>query len=267
MTIWIAMLLGTVQGLCEFLPVSSSGHLVLMQNVFGISEGALFFDTMVHVGTLIAVIVVYWKDIIGIFQHLFSKKTGMLILAMIPTAAIALLFKDFFVDSYNGQWLGIGFLITGLILTLSDRVRPRGKGKELKDMAATDALSIGLMQGLALMPGISRSGATISGGLFCKLDRRFAADFSFLLSAIAIVGSIVFQIPDLVEAGVGVIDWGCVVIGMGFAALFGFLSIKTMLRLIAHKKLWGFAIYVSILGALVLLDQYVFHVFFTTVPF
>ena len=122
MTIWIAMLLGLVQGLCEFLPVSSSGHLLLLQEIFGVTEGAMFFTVMLHLATLVAVCIVYWEMLKKLILHPFSKTVGMLVLATIPTVAIALLFKlvepfkSFYESTEQGKFLGAGFLLTSLLL-------------------------------------------------------------------------------------------------------------------------------------------------------
>lgn len=260
MTIWIALLLGLVQGLCEFLPVSSSGHLVLLHNLFGIEEGALFFTIMLHVGTLIAVFAVYYKDIWRMLRQPIQKRVGMLLLALMPTVVIAILFRDVFEDAYAGGLLGIGFLLTAVILTLSDRI---GKGGKTTDtMKPLDALGIGLMQGIAILPGVSRSGSTIAGGLFLGLDRQTAADFSFLLSIPAILGSVVFEAPALLKGGIGNVNWLYVLIGMAAAAVSGYFAIRLMLRLLTGRRLLPFAIYVAILGLLVLADQCFTNFFF-----
>lgn len=260
MTIWIALLLGLVQGLCEFLPVSSSGHLVLLHNLFGIEEGALFFAVMLHMGTLLSVFVVYYQQIWAMLRRPFQKKVGMLLLALIPTVVFTLLLKDFFEDSYTGRYLGMGFLITAGILFLAARMRT-GK-KTAETMGAMDAICIGFMQSVAILPGVSRSGATIAGGLFCGLDRKEAADFSFLLSIPSILGSVVFEVPDLISGGIGEVNWGFVLAGVAAAAVSGYFAIRLMLRIVTGKKLAPFAVYVSVLGLLVLLDQFVSNLFF-----
>lgn len=263
MTIWIAILLGLVQGLTEFLPVSSSGHLVLLHNIFGIEEGALFFTTMLHLGTLIAVFAVYYQEIWALLKKPFQRQTWLLLTALAPTVVIALLFKDFFEDAYGGAWLGIGFLLTALILTLSERFRLKNARKQL---GYPGALLIGAMQGIAILPGISRSGSTIAGALFTGIDRKAAADFSFLLSIPAILGSVVLEVPDLISGQLGEIQWGCVIAGMIAAAASGYFAIRAMLHIVRKKRLKGFAIYVAILGVLVLFDQFVTNFFFAN-PF
>jgi undecaprenyl-diphosphatase len=264
LTAWIALLLGVVQGLCEFLPVSSSGHLVLVQNILGIGENMLFFYTMLHLGTLIAVFAVYWEQILGILRHPLQKKTGMLLISTAVTTAIAFTFRNFFESSYEGAFLGFGFLFTGLVLILTDRIR--NAHKEIRDMRIHDSVMIGIMQGIAIMPGISRSGSTIAGAMYTGLKRSEAADYSFLLSIPAILGSVAMQAPDVVSNGLGGIDWLTVLLGTAAAAVSGYFAIKLMLKIIVRKSLKGFALYVAVLGVLVLLDQFVFNVFFA-LPF
>jgi undecaprenyl-diphosphatase len=269
MTIWIAMLLGLIQGLCEFLPVSSSGHLLLMQRMFGIEEGAMFFTVMLHLATLVAVCIVYWKTIWKLVKRPFQKTVGLLLLALVPTVVFALLFKkiepfkSFYAAAEAGQYLGFCFLITSLLLVISDRVRvPREKQRRIKQMRVTDALIIGGMQGLGVLPGVSRSGSTISGALFAGLNRKAAADFSFLLSIPAIIGGAVLEIPDAVHEGIGGIEITCVIAGMIVAGVTGYFAIKLVLTAIKRKRLWGFAVYTGVLGALVLVDQFITHIFF-----
>ncbi|MDL2258583.1 undecaprenyl-diphosphate phosphatase [Eubacteriales bacterium OttesenSCG-928-K08] len=260
MTIWIALLLGIVQGLCEFLPVSSSGHLVLLHNIFGIEEGAMFFTIMLHVGTLVAVFVVYRKEIWELLRRPIQKKVGMLLIALVPTVVIALLFKDFFEDAYSGRFLGFGFLLTAAILYASERTK--SKQKTAESMNAKNALCIGLMQSVAILPGVSRSGSTIAGGLFCGMDKKAAADFSFILSIPAILGSVVLEIPDMLELGFSNINWLYVVVGMVAAAISGYFAIRLMLKAVTGKKLWPFAVYVAVLGAFILADQFITNFFF-----
>ena len=258
------MLLGLVQGLCEFLPVSSSGHLVLLQTVFGMEEGALFFTTMLHVGTLLAVFAVYWRQIWDMLRHPFQKKVGLLLLATAVTAVLAFLFEDWITQAYGGILLGPGFLLTAVILFCSERYLDRRQGKALpiQAMKARSAVGIGLMQAVAILPGVSRSGSTIAGARIFGLNKEGAAEFSFLLSIPAILGSVLLQIPDVVATGTGDAGWGAILAGMAVAAISGYLAIRWMLRLIKTKSLRGFAIYTAILGALILLDQLALHLYF-----
>ena len=269
MTIWIAMLLGLVQGLCEFLPISSSGHLLLLSRMFGITEGQMFFSVMLHLATLVAVLIVYWKTVWKLIKNPLNKTVLHLIIAIVPTVLLALLFKKvapfstFYEKAEAGNYLGVCFLITSVILLVSDRIRiPVKRQRKLRDMRWTDALIVGGMQGVGVMPGVSRSGSTISGALFAGLNRRAAADFSFLLSIPSILGGAVLEIPDAISEGATGIHWTCLLAGMIVAGVTGYFAISLMLAAIKKKKLWGFAIYTAVLGIFVLLDQYVLHLFF-----
>lgn len=269
MTVWLAALLGLVQGLCEFLPISSSGHLLLLQKMFGIEEGAMFFTVMLHLGTLVAVFIVYWKTIWKVLRHPFQKLVLHLIIATLPTVLIALVFKfvppfdRFYEAAGEGRYLGVCFLFTSVILTASDLMQDRRKKqRKLSDMRATDALIVGGMQSIGVLSGVSRSGSTISGALFAGLNRKAAADFSFLLSIPAIVGGAVLEIPAAISEGITGVPWYTVVVGMVVAGVTGYLAIRLMLSVIKKKRLGVFAAYTAVLGVLVLLDQFVFHLFF-----
>ena len=278
MTIWIAMLLGFVQGVAEFLPISSSGHRLLIQKMFGISEGAMFFTVMLHLATLVAVFIVYWPTLIELIKKPFQKTVGLLIIATVPAVLIAVLSKmiapveAFFDAADAGQYLGFGFLLTSLLLFISDNVRHTRinedgekveiKGKKMKSMRVTDALVIGCMQGVGVLPGVSRSGSTISGALFSGLSRKTAANFSFLMSIPAIIGGAIFEVPEAIKTGLGDMHWTTLVAGMLVAGITGYFAIKIMINAIKKKKLLGFVIYTAVLGALVLVDQFVTHIFF-----
>jgi undecaprenyl-diphosphatase len=275
MTVIEALILGIIQGITEFLPVSSSGHLVLFQRIFGISEPALLFDTLVHGGTLIAVFVVLWRDVWDILRRPLQPITAWLVLATLPAVAAALLFKDRIEAAFaSGAFLGCAFLITSVLLLTAERLsRRHGRGRKDKaGMNWLDALIIGILQGVAIIPGVSRSGSTLSGALARNLNRDFAARFSFLLSIPAILGALVLQLKDLAEgAGPGIAAAGNTAGGIGAAVLIagtisaavvGFFSIRFMLKIVRERSLAGFAVYTAILGLLVLADQFITHVFF-----
>lgn len=249
-----AIVLGIVQGLTEFLPVSSSGHLVLLHNVFGMSEPQLFFDTMLHLGTLFAVVIVMWKSIVDIFKNFFSKMTLYLIVATIPAIIATLLFGDFFEGAFTGTYLGYGFLLTACVLTLSEKISGRVSRKREINMGST--VTMGVMQAMAIFPGVSRAGSTIAGGLVSGIDRRQAASFSFLMSISAILGSVVLQGAKIFSESAISVELVPTIVGAVCAAISGYFAIKFMLALISKKRLYGFAIYVAVLGILVLLDQY-----------
>ena len=268
MSIIKAIILGIVQGLCEFLPVSSSGHLTILQKAFNISENGSLFIIMVHLGTLIAVFIVYWKQILAILKKPFQKKTYLLLVSTLATVILYFLLGDMF-DSLEGNGIAIGcsFLFTAIILLLTDFVVPKIKFKNKKDgsIESTSYLSaagIGLIQGIAILPGVSRSGSTIAGSRFFGLNKESAAEYSFLLSIPAILGGLVTEIPDLAKTGVSSVDWLPILIGTVAAAISGYFAITFMLQLITKRKLWGFSIYVGILGLFLILDTTFFGIIF-----
>lgn len=258
------LLLGVVQGLCEFLPVSSSGHLLLTEKFLGVGEnmGGNFFDVMLHMATLVAVCIVYRKQVFSILRRPFQKLTWYLVLATVPAVAAALLFKKvspfdrFFEAADEGLFLGISFLLTSVFLLLTDKAM-QGKNKlGLEQMKAKYAFGIGIMQAIGIFPGVSRSGATVAGASFCNLKKSSAADFSFLMSIPAILGSCVLAAKDAIEdgsIGVGIPE---LLIGMIAAGVTGFFAVRLMLRLIKKKKLWGFALYTALLGTAVIVMQF-----------
>lgn len=263
-----AIILGLVQGLGEFLPISSSGHLALLQNFFGIEgEQILFFAVMLHLGTLISVFICYWKDICELVGELFVtikdlctgrglklqerpvRKLGvMIIVATIPTAVIGLLFNDLF-ESFYGSFvaIGIGFLFTGVIMFLAERMG--SSQKEIGEMGFGTAILVGIMQGIAICPGVSRSGSTLVGGLSTGLKREFAVRFAFLISIPSILGSVVLEVPDAVAQGIDPGLFGPIAAGMVVAAISGYAAIKGMIKLVSKGKLSYFSYYVWALGA------------------
>jgi undecaprenyl-diphosphatase len=273
MNIIHAVLLGIIQGLTEFLPVSSSGHLVLFQKIFGVSEPTLLFDTMLHAGTLAAVVAVLWKDIWAILRKLIQPLTAWLVIATVPTVIAALVFRKPLERAFEtGRFLGFAFLATSALLAAAELLAKKNAASRetAKNAAETnwlDALVIGVMQAIAIIPGVSRSGATLSGALSRGLDRDFAARFSFLLSIPAILGAAVFQLKDLVkgdtaEAAADGIGTAAMIAGTLSAAIVGFFAVRLMLKIVREKSLWGFAVYTGVLGLLVLLDQFAFKLVF-----
>ena len=272
MTYFEAVILGLVQGLAEFLPVSSSGHLALLQQFFGIDENkVLLFAVMLHVGTLISVFIVYWKDIWELIVELCLtikdlctgkglrleerpvRKLGVLIIiATIPTGIIGVLGGDFFdAPSPSLVPIGIGLIITGFLLVMAERMGSSSRG--LEKMNFRNAFFIGLVQGIAICPGISRSGSTLFGSLICNLDRKFAVKFVFLISIPSILGSAVLELPDAIEAGVTAAEAGPVIVGMLVAAVSGLVAIKTMIKIVSDKKLSYFSYYVWVVGVFVVM--------------
>lgn len=266
------ILLGIVQGLSEFLPISSSGHLVLLQKILGMPETGLLLEILLHVGTLFAVLAVFWRDWLDMLRHLFTgKPIRLLIVATVPAVIAALLFDDILERAFGGWFLGVSFLITAMLLLASDWLARRAasggrrhKHTGVDDMTYSQALSMGVMQAFAIIPGISRSGSTIVGGLAAGVSRQTAAKFSFMMSAVATVGSVVFKLKDLIDVGGAAFEggWTAAILGMVAAAISGYLAIRWMLSLIARVSLKWFGLYTAVLGALVLCDQLFFGVFF-----
>ena len=272
MTYFEAVILGLVQGLAEFLPISSSGHLALLQQWFNINEDkVLLFAVLLHVGTLISVFIVYWRDIWELIVELCLtvkdlctgkglrleerpvRKLGiMIIVATIPTAIIGLLFNDIFGRLYTSILpIGIGLIITGFLLVFAERTGSSNRG--IEKMNFRNALFIGTVQGIAICPGISRSGSTLFGSLICNLDRKFAVKFVFLISIPSILGSAILETPDAIAAGVEISQIGPIIVGMAVAAVSGLIAIKTMIKIVSDKKLSYFSYYVWALGAAVVI--------------
>ncbi len=252
-----SVILGVVQGFTEFLPVSSSGHLVLLQNVFGMGEVPIFYDVMLHVGTLAAVFIVLWEEIKAIITHPVKNKLGMLIIATLPAIALTLIaekaFPEAFADLLNGKYLAFGFYGTTVVLVVSELIARRLEKK--REVELPQAVVMGVMQAAALAPGLSRSGSTIAGGLFTGVEREAAAKFAFLMSIPAILGGLVFGIKDVMENGMGDVSMPAVLVGTIAAVVCGFLAINFMLKLIARHKLYGFAIYTAAIGTFVLVSS------------
>ena len=257
-----SIVLGLVQGLGEFLPISSSGHLLLMQRIFGLEDGGQVMTVLLHVGTLVAVCVVYWEKIWALIRKPIQWKMLWLIVATAVTAFITLVFKKLFDQAEDGSYLWICFLITAVILTIGELAKNNvPRTRKLKDMKWYHAAIIGGIQGVAALPGVSRSGSTSTGAMLCGFKKKSAAEFSFLLSIPAILGGLVLDIPDLVKGNIGGLPWYCIIIGMAVAGVSGYFAVRFMIRLITKKNLWGFAIYTAVLGTFLLFNQYVFFLF------
>lgn len=256
MSIFVAIILGLVQGLTEFLPVSSSGHLVLLEKIFGIQCDVIIFDVILHLATLIAVCYVYRKSIIDLIKHPFSKKAKLLVVATIPTCIIAILFKDFFENAFGGELLALGFFISAIYMLIAEYATKRNK--KTVPLNYKNASVIGLFQGIAIMPAISRSGSTITSALVQGIDREEAAEFSFLLSIPIILISTIYE-----SFKIGSITIGFAPILVGFVCAFisGFFAIKLMLSVIKKAKFSYFAVYLFILSIFLTLNKYVLFLF------
>ncbi|MBP1930600.1 undecaprenyl-diphosphate phosphatase [Ammoniphilus resinae] len=246
---WI---LGIVQGLTEFLPISSTGHLVLFRKWFGLQEAGLFLDTMLHFGTFVAVLAVFWDDVIRLIKKPWSRLGLLILTGTIPTAFIGLTFEDFFEDiSRTGETIGVEFLATGLILWFADNLK-KSRGKDLDSISFKDAIFIGTLQGAAILPAISRSGLTIAGSLWRGIKREDAAKFSFLLSLPAILGGVILQGQKLFEEQTVSIGLPSLLVGTFAAAVAGYIAVRWMLKILREGSLKIFAVYVWILGIIII---------------
>ena len=262
MNILQAAILGLVQGLAEFLPISSSGHLILARAVMGISDAQaatgpyMMLDVLLHAGTLLAVLVVFWKDWWAILKNPFRSRTLLLlIIASLPALAVVVLLGDVVDSFFTGWFLGVSFLITAVFMLIAETVsRRRARWEERPGFR--HAVCMGLMQAVALLPGVSRSGSTLMGGVASGLNRKSAAKFSFMMSAPAILGSLIFEGKDALEMGyMEELALVPTIVGVLVAAVSGYLAIRFMLRLISRVSLNWFALYVALLGLAILLLQ------------
>ena len=245
MEVLFLAILGLLQGLCEFLPISSSGHLVLFSSLFGVND-SLLVSIVLHVATLFAVIVVYHKDMKNWILHPFSPFAMKIYIATIPTCLIVLVLMPLISDSFGGKYLGICFLLSAIVLALTDFLSKKKKGKEI---GVKNALIMGLAQGIAVFPGISRSGATISAGLLSGGDKKECAKFSFLMSVPIILMSMFMEIIKLIKGQeiVSVSIFG-LILGSVLAFVVGILSIKLMIKVTEKLHFKWFAIYLVILS-------------------
>jgi undecaprenyl-diphosphatase len=271
MNITQAILLGILQGLTEFLPVSSSGHLVLLQNFFGLKEPELFFDISLHLGTLAATCIVFYKEIgsiLGVLIRLpaslkssggfgvlfaedeFFRLAVLIVVGSVPTAILGVLFNKIVNQIFGAVWIvGLMLLVTGTVLHLTRNIRLQGRSRDR--MGIKDALLIGLVQGLAIIPGISRSGSTISAALYLKIDRELAGRYSFLLSIPAILGALVMGLNS--DAIGGTASFAAIIFGAAAAGVVGYFALKTLLHVVKQGRLYLFAPYCWVAGAVALL--------------
>ena len=269
MDILQAIFIGIVQGLTEFLPVSSSAHLIFAQEFLGVNQPGLAFDVLLHFGTLIAVISYFFKDILKMIKAFFlsivdifkwrfkegfkedpyKKLAWMVIIATIPVGIVGIAFDTEIEAIFTSLTVPAVFLlITGLLLYISQRLNVGNK--DMKNSSIKEAILVGIGQAFAIIPGLSRSGTTIGSGLLIGFDKEFAAKFSFLLSIPAILGATVTQLKGI---GTG-FDANLIPYVLGFLAaiISGYLAISVLLKIIKEKNLDIFAFYCWIVGAIVL---------------
>lgn len=273
MSIWTAIFLGLVQGVAEFLPISSSGHLAVLQNVFHMQtaeEGHMFFDVLLHLGTVIAILAVYWKDVKFIVrdsvavlragrqpagqpaqEHVGGRFLLMIVFGTLPLFVILPFHDSLEQLYYNTRFIGIAFLLTGFILFISDKM-PQGR-KTARTMTIADALIIGAAQAIATIPGISRSGSTITAGLATGQTRAHAMKYSLLMSVPAVLGANLLSLIKALKNGV---DWSYLpayLIGTVTATVVGYFSIILLKRMLHDGKFGKFSYYMWAVGAVALI--------------
>ena len=277
MSLLNAMILGLIQGIAEFLPISSSGHLSILNNLFHMTtteNGHMFFDVLLHLGTLFSVCVVYWQDIVQMFYEVLgflhagplagerrahypaARLFLMIVLGTLPLFLILPINDMMEGLYYKSVFIGVMLVLTGCILYISDKMQ-QGKKTE-KNMSMLDAIIIGLCQAVATIPGLSRSGTTITAGLATGLRRDFAVKYSFLLSLPAVLGANILAFAKAIRTGV---DWSCLpayLVGTVVAILSGIASISLLKHIASKGKIGGFAYYCWVVGVLSIILTVIF---------
>ena len=277
MSIWNAIILGLVQGITEFLPISSSGHLSILNNLFDLTstdEGHMLFDVLLHLGTLASICVVYWQDIVQMFNEVLgfvnvgplagqrqrhypgARMFIMIVMATLPLVLILPVHKMIETLYYHNIFIGIALVLTGCMLYVSDKMK-RGTKTET-NMTISDALIIGLCQCVATIPGLSRSGTTITAGIATGLDRKFAVKFSFLLSIPAVLGANIISLVDAFKEGVDIANVPAYLVGMVVAMVAGIASISLLRRIAEKGRFGGFAYYCWVMGVLSMILTMIF---------
>lgn len=279
MTIWSAILLGLVQGFTEFLPISSSGHLSILQNLFGMTtaeQGHMFFDVLLHLGTLVSICICYWSDIRDMVREVFivlrggrlrdgTPATGdrsaarmflLIIIATLPLALVLPINDTLEELYYHSAFIGMILILTGCMLWVADRMTP-GK-KTARSMRIVDAVIIGLCQCVATIPGLSRSGTTITAGIACGLERQYAMKFAFLMSIPAVLGANLLTLVKSFGEGIDVALIPAYLVGMLAAMLSGILAIWLMKLLARSNRFGGFIYYCWGVGILTVILSFVF---------
>jgi len=287
MSLFEAVLQGIIQGLAEFLPISSSGHLAIFQEVFDINSIGMVFDVMLHFGTLLAICVAFWSDVVNLFKEgiaivrdfiinifVFFRNIGksdnkkqsykkmvtspyrkfvmLVIVSTIPTGILGILLEELITKASTSLLIvGICLLITGVLLLISDCL-PSGK-KNAKNISYKEAGFVGIVQGFATLPGISRSGSTITACLLCGFDKSFAVKYSFIMSIPAVLGATILELKDFGSLSISGTEISHYIIGTVIAAVIGYICIKTMLVLVRGKKYKYFSYYCFMMGIFAIL--------------
>lgn len=264
MTTLQAIIMGIVQGVTEFLPISSTGHIVLVEKLLDIHvDSDTLFIVLLHLGTLAAVLYAMRREVGWLVRHPKSRLTWMILVALLPTAVVGAVCEEWFEGLFDsGVTIGFEFVITGVVLWWMDGVAAGNKNE--RTMTVADSLWIGTLQGISILPALSRSGLTIAAGLWRGMDREAATRFSFVLSIPAILGATLVKLDDVFEdpAKTMALPWPQMIIGAVAAAIAGYLAVRATTWLIRHSRMRIFAVYTWAVAAFVLYDQLFGHHFF-----
>ncbi len=245
--ILIYILIGIVQGITEFLPVSSSGHILLISEIFNIDCDIIFLSVVAHLGTLLSVLICMRKKVAQCIRKPFCETNWKLLFATLPSVIIVLIFHNLVDKLYSIYFLVAGFLITGIMLVVAELIRPKNQLVGYKH-----SIIMGIMQGIAVLPGISRSGSTMAVGMMSGAEKGEVCEFTFLMSIPIIIASAVFESVEMFTTGVNVEILPTIIVFVT-SFVFGILSIKLMLKTLKSNKLYLFSIYIIILSVITLL--------------
>lgn len=266
-----AIIISFVQGITEFLPISSSGHILLLKQLLNFEVESNLFDIVVHFGTLIAVVVFFWREIVELVCGVFKKETHsklfdttisqknmlkiwlVMIIAIIPAGVVGLLLDDFLDTKFNDMGnvkfvlLGVFFLITAVILLLTKFIK-KEKTSRLYEISFVQAIIVGVSQAFAILPGVSRSGTTISAGLACGIDKEDAGRFSFLLSIPVILAAFLLKVLKvcLSSGNTEVVNIPLLLTALVVSAVVGYFALKFLFKILSSSKFWTFAIYMIV---------------------
>lgn len=295
MSFFVAVFIGLIQGLTEFLPVSSSGHLVLFYNIFNITDNTIFLSVLLHLATLFSILVVYRKDIISLIKKPFCKTNKLLLTSTIPTVVIVLLFESFIKSTFDGRFLVFGFLITAFILALSEFLsnkqtvmtknyisKPKNNtivyksktylnsefGTDLTKNTFTNnitnlninykqAFIIGIAQGCAAFPAISRSGSTIATGLLVGVNKEEMTTYSFLMSIPIIIASMLYELLSVTSESIKSLPILNLISSFIVSFIFGIIAIKFMIKIVKKQSLTNFSFYLIALSAIILIFKFI----------
>ncbi|MBQ4558394.1 MAG: undecaprenyl-diphosphate phosphatase [Clostridia bacterium] len=252
MTIWILILLAIIQGVTEFLPISSSGHLVLLYKIFNIEENTILLSVVLHAATLLSILIYYWNDLVKLIKKPFCKTNINLLITTITTCTIVLFIKPIIESSFDGRWLNIGFIITAIILFVSQILHKNAHLSSIDirnlDINKKSAFAIGVSQAIACFPAISRSGTTIACALLCNVRKEDATKYSFLISIPIVFASLIMEIIECITLKTP-INFEIIPVVMSFIIAFvvGLASIKLMTKLVNKGKLYYFSFYLIFL--------------------